>query len=250
MLTIIETIRADQPELTGLAWPGARQESLVMVWADFLHGFGGTYFGEDGSCGINSPAGVEAVDFMASLINSEASPPETVAWQAEEARTRFVEGNAIFLWHNHDLVTWLDDPERSAVAGKWGFMPTPAQPDGQTVAMTGGFAFAINPYTDNFEEAMQVLEVIASKDVQKAFAIAWGPVQYYNDLYQDPDVLAANQNAGLITPLLEFAANRPPSTNYAELSVILQEEIHSALTGTKPVPQALDDACARIEPLE
>jgi multiple sugar transport system substrate-binding protein len=221
-----------------------------MVWADFLHGFGGTYSGEDGSCGINSPAGVEAVDFMASLIDSEASPPETVAWQAEEARTRFVEGNAIFLWHNHDLVTWLDDPERSAVAGKWGFMPTPAQPDGQTVAMTGGFAFAINPYTDNFEEAVQVLEVIASEEVQKAFAIAWGPVQYYNDLYQDPEVLAANQNAGLITPLLEFTLNRPPSTNYAELSVILQEEIHSALTGTKAVPQALDDACARIEPLK
>jgi multiple sugar transport system substrate-binding protein len=249
MSLIIETIRADRPELTGVAWPGAREESLVMVWADFLYGFGGAYSEADGSCGFNSPAGVEAVTYMADLINSEAAPPETVSWQAEEARTRFVAGNAMFLWHNHDLVTWLDDPERSAVAGKWGFMPTPAQPDGRQVSMTGGFAFALNPHSDNPEEAAQVLEVIASEEVQKAFALAWGPVQYYNGLYEDPEVLEANKNANMITPLLDYALNRPPSSNYAELSLILQEELHSALTGIKPVSQALDDACARVEPL-
>ena len=250
MVQIIDTIRADRPELTGLAWPGAREESLVMVWADFLYGFGGYYFEADGRCGFNSPQGVEAVEFMAGLLDSGNSPPETTIWKAEEARSRFVEGNAIFLWHNHDLVTWLDDPERSAVADKWGFRPSPAQPNGQSASLTGGFAFAINPFTDNPEEARQVLEIIASEEVQKAFAIAWGPVQYYNGLYEDPDVLAANPNAEAIAPVLDYTLNRPPSTNYAELSATLQEELHSSLTGIKPVAQALDDACTRIEPIK
>jgi multiple sugar transport system substrate-binding protein len=187
---------------------------------------------------------------MSQLIEDGASPPETTAWLAQEAQNRFVEGNSIFLWHNHDLVTWLDDPTRSAVAGKWDFMPSPAQPDGRPVSLTGGFAFAINPYTDNPEEARQVLEVIASEEVQKAFAIAWGPVQYYQGLYEDPDVLAANQNADKVTVVLPYLLSRPPSPNYAELSSILQEELHSVLTGLKPAQQAMDDACARIEPVK
>ncbi len=250
MVNIIKTIQADRPELTGLAWPGAREESLVMVWANFLYGFGGQYFDEAGDCAFNSPEGVAAVEFMSQLIEDGASPPETTAWLAQEAQNRFVEGNSIFLWHNHDLVTWLDDPTRSAVAGKWDFMPSPAQPDGRPVSLTGGFAFAINPYTDNPEEARQVLEVIASEEVQKAFAIAWGPVQYYQGLYEDPDVLAANQNADKVTVVLPYLLSRPPSPNYAELSSILQEELHSVLTGLKPAQQAMDDACARIEPVK
>ncbi len=250
LVNIIQTIRADRPELTGLAWPGAREESLVMVWANFLYGFGGQYFDEAGNCTFNSPEGVAAVEFMTQLVNSGASPPETPAWLAQEAQNRFVEGNSIFLWHNHDLVTWLDDPERSAVAGKWDFMASPAQPNGRKVSLTGGFAFAINPYTDNPEEARQVLEVIAGEEVQKAFAIAWGPVQYYQGLYEEPDVLAANPNVDKITVVLPYLLSRPPSPNYAELSNILQEELHSAITGLKPARQAMDDACARIEPVK
>ncbi len=250
MVEIIDTITADRPELTGLAWPGAREEPLVMVWADFLHGFGGQYFDSTGQCGFNSAEGIAAVQFMADLIESGASPQETTAWTSQEAQNRFVEGNSIFLWHNHDLVTWLDDPERSAVVEKWGFRPSPAQPQGRQVALTGGFAFAINPFTDNPEEAQQVLETIASQEVQKAFAVAWGPVQYYRGLYDDPEVLAANPNADRISELLPYALNRPPSPNYAQLSSILQEELHSALTGIKPIQQALDDSCARVEAIE
>ncbi|MEW5959004.1 MAG: extracellular solute-binding protein [Chloroflexota bacterium] len=250
MVKIIDTIRAERPELTGLAWPGAREESLVMVWANFLYGFGGRYFDESGVCAFNSPEGVAAVEFMANLIASGASPAETTAWKAQEAQTRFVEGNSIFLWHNFDIATWLDNPERSAVAGQWDFMPSPAQPNGHSVGLTGGFAFAVNPHTDNMQEARQVLEVIAGQEVQKAFAIAWGPVQYYRGLYDDPEVLAANPNADRISAALDSALNRPPSTNYAELSSIVQEEVHSALTGLKPVQQALDDACARVESIK
>ena len=60
-------------------------------------------------------------------------------------------------------------------------------------------------------------------------------------------VLAANTNADLIVPVLETALNRPPSTSYAELSTIIQEEVHAALTGIKPASQAMDDACVRVD---
>lgn len=250
LLAIAQAISAENPELTGFVWEGAKEEGLVMVFAEFLLGFGGRYFDDAGQCAMNSPEGIAALEFMVNLIDSGVSPREVTAWQSEEARTRFIEGQAVFLRHNHDIVTWLDDPERSAVGGKWAVIPNPAQPGGSHTGVTGGFAFAINPFTDNLDEAAKVLQVIASEPVQKGFAIAWGPVQYYQGLYEDPEVAAANANADTIEPLLSTAVPRPPSTNYAELSSILQEEIHAALTGIKPAADALNEACSRIDEIE
>jgi len=249
LVQIAQAITAENPELSGFAWAGAKDEQLVMTWAEFLLGFGGSYFDDASQCAMNSPEGVAALSFMVDSIKSGLSPRETSAWMAQEARARFVEGNAVFLRHNHDIVVWLDDPERSAVAGKWAVMSNPAQPNGQVANATGGFAFAANPYSDNPVEAMQVLEVIASEPVQKGFAIAWGPVQYYKGLLEDADVQAANPNADTIEPLLSGAVSRPPSTRYTELSSILQDELHAAITGIKPAKQALNDACQRIDAL-
>jgi multiple sugar transport system substrate-binding protein len=250
LVRIIETITAEQQDMSGFVWAGAREESLVQVWVEFFRGFGGQYFDAEGNCAINSEAGIAAVTFMRDLIINGYSPPETTSWTSQEARTRFVEGEAIFLRSNHDIVSWLDDPERSDIGGMWGVIPNPAQPDGEQAGATGGFAFAINPFTDNREEATQVLRVIASEEVQKGFAMAWGPVQYYEGLYDDPQVQEANPNIDAVERLLPSAATRPQSTDYAQLSDVLQQELHSALTESKPVEVALNDACSRIDAIE
>jgi multiple sugar transport system substrate-binding protein len=249
MIRIADTITADRPELTAFTWPGAKDEEVVMAFSDFLHGFGGSYRDASGEYAFDSEDAVEALSFMKRLIDEGYSPQETTAWRREESQRRFVEGEAIFAWSGSDLVVWLDDPERSSVAGNWEFTTTPAQPDGEAVSISGGFAFGMNPHSDSPSAAERVLEVIASEAVQKGFALAWGPVQYYDGLYEQQDVLEANPNADKITAVLGSAISRPPSTSYTELSSILQEEIHTALTGGKTPREALEDAQARIERL-
>jgi multiple sugar transport system substrate-binding protein len=249
MIRIADTITADRPELTAFTWPGAKDEEVVMAFSDFLHGFGGSYRDASGEYAFDSEDAVEALSFMKRLIDEGYSPQETTAWRREESQRRFVEGEAIFAWSGSDLVVWLDDPERSSVAGNWEFTTTPAQPDGEAVSISGGFAFGMNPHSDSPAAAERVLEVIASEAVQKGFALAWGPVQYYDGLYEQQDVLEANPNADKITAVLGSAISRPPSTSYTELSSILQEEIHTALTGGKTPREALEDAQTRIERL-
>ncbi len=245
-----EAITADNPDMSGYVWPGGKNESLVMIWAALLHGFGGQYFEDDGTCAFNSEEGIEAVQFMNDVIASGVSPREVTAWDQEAARTRFAEGDAVFLQHNVSIVTWLDNAERSGIPGQWGLIGVPAQPGGRHSGVTGGFAFSINPYTDNLDAALKVMNVIASEEVQKAFAIAWGPVQHYEGLYEDPEVLEANPDVDKIAPVLETALSRPPSEDYAQVSAIIQEEIHSAITGIKPVETALNDACSRVDALD
>ncbi|MEO0563713.1 MAG: extracellular solute-binding protein [Chloroflexota bacterium] len=242
----VEAITADNPDLTGFTYPAAKAEALVQVWTEFFNGFGGTFFDADGTCTMNSEAGVEALSFMVNLIESGATPENVTAWDAAEARLRFVEGDAIFLRHNQDIITWLDNPERSAIGGQWGFTQNPAQPNGTPTGATGGFAFAANPFSDTPEATRIVLEVIASEEVQRGFALAWGPVQYYDGLYEDTEVAAANPNSELLGEVLPSAAPRPQSTSYSQLSQIIQDEVHAALTGGKSPADALNDACARV----
>ena len=250
MLDIIETVKADRPDMLGFTWPGARSERLTMLFADLFYAFGGEYGGnEDIAEALDDEAALEAIALMVSLIEEGVSPEATATWNPEESRRRFVEGTALFHWENNDLVTWLDDPERSAIAGLWGFEASPAEAQGRRVAVTGGFAFAANPYTDNRDDTLRVLEVIASEEVQRAFAVAWGPVQYYEGLYDIPAVAEANPNAAVISNVLEYAINRPPSERYAELSAAIQEEVHGAITGLKSPEEAFNDMLRRIEAL-
>jgi multiple sugar transport system substrate-binding protein len=178
LIEIAEAITKDDPDMTGYLWAGAKEESLTMVWSEFLYAHGGKYWDDDGACAFNSPEGAKAVEFMKSTIDTGLSPKETVSWNNDEARTRFVEGKAVFLRGPHDYITWLNNPEQSAVVDKWAFVPNPSA-GGISAGSSGGFGLAIQPYADNLEAALKVMEVIASEEVQKGCALGWGPVQYY-----------------------------------------------------------------------
>jgi multiple sugar transport system substrate-binding protein len=249
MVQIIQAVQAEDPEISGFLWPGARDEDLVMYYSTLLHAFGGSYLNADGSYAFDSEASREALEFMRQSIETGISPQVVQNWKRNEARQRFAGGNGIFLWDNNDLVIWLDDPEQSQISGNWDLMPFPAQPDGEEVSITGGFAFAVNPFSENQEAAMRVMEVISSEAVQKGFALAWGPVQYFDGLYEDPEVQNFNPNVDRLIPLLERATNRPPSESYAQLSGMLQEELNAAVTGTRSIDSVLASIAERAQAL-
>jgi maltose-binding protein MalE len=63
-------------------------------------------------------------------------------------------------------------------------------------------------------------------------------------------VKEAYPEAYQLGPVLESSLARPQHPNYAQVSTIIQDEVHSALTGVKLIQQALDDACAQIDALK
>lgn len=240
IVEIVQAVQADDPDVTGFLWPGARDEDLVMFYSTLLHSFGGSYTNPDGSYAFDSQASLEAVRFMRETIESGISPRGVQNWNRQEGRQRFTNGDGIFLWDGVDMVIWLNDPEQSQIVENWGVMTFPAQSDGKAVAITGGFAFAANPYSENVEAAINVLDVIGDVKVQKGFALAWGPVQYLTGLYDDPEVQSYNPNVETIIPLTEDARSRPPSESYAELSGIIQEQINAIVTGVVDPEEGLE----------
>jgi multiple sugar transport system substrate-binding protein len=246
VVEIVETIKEDRPEMTGWTWPAMNDTVLVNRWTEFLHGFGGQYFHDDGSSAVNSDDAVEALTYMRNLIEDGISPKEITTWKEEDAQTRFVNGNAIFHSGRQDMMFWLDDPEQSKVVDKWGFIQNPAQPDGDHAGFYEGWAFSISKFTDVPDAALKVLEVMFSFPVQKKFNLSQGPLQAHEDVYTDEEVLENNPNMELIEKVADSAVPPIPSPNYVEISDVLKRQIHSVLTGQMEPRPALEEAAQKI----
>lgn len=247
IIAACDTIQVDQPELGCWDWPAMRNVVLVNRWSEYLHGFGGSYLNDDGTCGMNSPEAVEALEFMTMLFKEGYTPQEALSWKEEDANVRFASGETIFFSGRQDLLFWINNPESSKIVDKWGFIPNPAQPGGQHSGFTEFWAFSISKFSDNPEEALGVLEEWGGFDTMKNFNLAWGPIQGHGDVYADPEVLEANPFLPLIEEIAKTALAPMPSENYGEVADILQAEIHSALSGLTTPQEALDNACAAID---
>jgi multiple sugar transport system substrate-binding protein len=247
VIAACDVIQAEQPELGCWDWPAMRDTVLVNRWSEFLHGFGGTYLNDDGTCAMSSEEALEALEFMVMLFEEGYSPEEALSWKEEDSEVRFISGETIFLSGRQSTMLRLDDSESSKVVDMWGWIPNPAQPGGRHSGFTEYWAFAISKFTDSPEEAVGVLEQWASLPSMKNFNFAWGPIQGHGDVYSDPDVMEANPNLTLIEEVAATALAPMPTANYGEVSDILMTELHSALTGLTPPQQALENVCSGVD---
>jgi multiple sugar transport system substrate-binding protein len=247
IIAACDTILKDHPDLGCWDWPAMRNVVLVNRWSEYLYGFGGKYVNDDGSCAMNSPEAVKALEFMTMLFKKGYSPQEALSWKEEDANVRFVSGQTIFFTGRQDLLFWMNDPERSKIVDKWGFIPNPAQPGGRHSGFTEFWAFSISKFSDNKEEALKVLETWSEFPVMKTFNLAWGPIQGNADVYADADVQKANPYLPLIQEIAKTALAPMPTANYGEVADILQTEVHSAMSGLKSPQEALDAACSAID---
>jgi multiple sugar transport system substrate-binding protein len=242
-------VMADDPDMTGWTWGALKDQVLVNRWVEYLNGFGGANFDDAGKCVMNDANGLAALEFMKSLFDDGITPREALTWKEEESQVRFASGTALFHTGRQDMMFWLNDPNQSKVVDMWGFIPMPAVEAGQGAGFFEGWGFSINKFSDNPEAAAKVLEVMFDFPVQKAFNLSQGPVQAHMDVYSDPDVIKNNPNMPLIQKVADTAIPPIPSPDFADITSILSEELHSHLAGLKPAQEALDDACAQIDAL-
>jgi multiple sugar transport system substrate-binding protein len=250
LIAACDTILKDNPDMGCWDWPAMRNLVLVNRWSEYLHGFGGTYKDANDKCAMNSPEGVAALEFMVSLFEDGYTPQEALSWKEEDSNIRFVSGQTLFYSGRQDLLFWLDDPARSQIAGKWGFVQNPAQPGGRHSGFTEFWAFSLSAASDNLDEAIKALNIWADTPVAVDINLGWGPIQGNQEVYADPKVLENNKYLPLIQEIAKSALAPLPSANYGEVVDLLQAEIHSALSGTKTAQQALDDACAAIDVID
>ncbi|QKT02842.1 ABC transporter substrate-binding protein [Ectothiorhodospiraceae bacterium 2226] len=237
---------APQEGMYGFVWQGRQYEGLVTNVLEYLWSNGGEVW-RDGAPVIDSPANREALSFLVALVQRDGVTPRFVTTLTEEpARRIFGDGNALFL-RNWPYAWALFERPESAVRGRVGVSALPRFAGGEAAATLGGWQLAVNPHSRRPQQAEALVAYLTSREAQKALALAYGFQPARRDLYDDPELRAAQPQLALFYPIFEQARPRPVSAHYARLSQILQAEFSAAVAGVKSPEAALRDAQRQAE---
>jgi multiple sugar transport system substrate-binding protein len=235
----------------GFIWQGARYEGLVTVFLEHLTAFGGAILNDSGEVTVDAEPAVAALTAMRDEITgSGITPPAVLAWQEEQVRLAFQNGQAAFMRNWPYAYSLVDDDAESTVAGRVRATAFPAASGGQPAAALGGAQLAINAHSDQQDDAYRLIAFLLQPEQMIERARIAGQFPSRLDLYEGDTLTAALK----IPPadaaaVIRSAVARPVTPVYGELSGILQVSLHRALTGQQAPRAALQDAAAAMRRL-
>lgn len=200
----------------GWLWQGAQAEALVCNAVSFF-GSNGAGFVEDGNIVCNSPAAVEALQFMYDLIYKYGYSPEDVLSHVPSDTTPiFEQGSSLFctVWPGNYAAMLVEDT--SKVKDCIGITTMPVGPSGtQPASCTGGWNVAVSAFSDQPEAATLFAQYLTSEENEKLNVQMTGSLPTIMSLYNDASLqesvpyLGAVKNSALPTAR---PAPRPPIT--------------------------------------
>jgi len=118
----------------------------------------------------------------------------------------------------------------------------PAFKTGKTASALGGWHIGISAYSDNKEQAWQLVKFILSYESQKRLAIdlGWNPGR--EDVYEDPELKHNLPHINVLKESFNHAVARPNVPYYTRLSQILQIYVNAAISGRMEPEEALKKA--------
>jgi ABC-type glycerol-3-phosphate transport system substrate-binding protein len=212
-------------------------EDTVVVMNSFVYSNGGSVLHDDGTCALDEPEAVEALNYLVSLL---PYAPEGAANNDSNAmRELFMNGSLATEW-------WpaLEQPSLFSSDLDWDFVNGTA-PEGKTpVGTLGGWNLVIYDKSQHKDEAWQFIEFMTSPEingqvVQLIPANIEAATKFLQDTRKGPD---------RILEQLTNARPRPLSPEYLQVSTIEQELMQALVTGTS-VNDAVASACDQINAL-
>lgn len=241
---------AGSRNLHGFVFQGKAYEGLTCDALEWVASFGGGSFVEpDGSISANNPKAVEAFKTAASWIDT-ISPKGVLAYQEEEARAVFQNGDAVFM-RNWPYAYLLSQDDASPVKGKVGMMPLPSGGEGgQHAAALGGWQWAVSAYTEVPEAAIALVRMLSDFESQRQNFLQMGVSPARLDVYDDAEVQAKGPHLTLLKEAFAGAVARPSTvtrTEYPKVSKAIWNAAYDTLSGRASAEAALADLEGRLK---
>jgi multiple sugar transport system substrate-binding protein len=227
-------------------WMGswAQAEAVVCDYAQFLGAYGGKFLDPSGKPLFNQDGGVQALQFMKSLLDQGlADPASTSALEADVLKAFAQRRIAMNLNWTFQLAA-AKDPKQSKVTHDGVLiMHTPSgSAGGPAPGCNGGQPVMITSGCKHVPEAWEFIKFITSAPVQDDFAKDSLPI--WSSSYSNPKVVDAGgkQLVDVAKTQLVDMILRPQVTNYNSASQALQVQIQRALLGKTDPQTALNTA--------
>ncbi|MCC0179174.1 ABC transporter substrate-binding protein [Waterburya agarophytonicola K14] len=224
----------------GYVWQGKQYEGLAAMFVEILQGSGAFWVDPDTlEVGLDRPQAIEAVEFLRQAIALQVSPPGVTTYAEEETRLLFQNGKVAFLrnWpYVYSLA--LDSP----IAGKYSIKPMVHAVGQSSGATLGGWGIGIAKTSKHPDAAWEVIKFLSSEASQREFILATGFVPSRVALFNDKAIVAKYNYYPKLLGVVQSSALRPPISQYAQASDILQRYLSAAITGKMTPEKAMQAA--------
>ncbi|UTE77485.1 ABC transporter substrate-binding protein [Rossellomorea sp. KS-H15a] len=194
----------------------------------------------DGKPNYNSPAGVEALQFMTDLIHKYKVSPQNVQQDGEV--TLFLQGkNAIQFNGPWMMEQW----DKAGI--NYGVAEVPQLGTEQQAVYANGHNFVIPASVDNKDKLAGIndfLKFTAENAMEWAKS---GQAPASKAIYEENEEFQKMVQQPIVAKSFEYAKFAPRVANWGQVSEPLWAEVNLALLGKKDPKQALDDATKKAE---
>ncbi|MBO0853016.1 MAG: ABC transporter substrate-binding protein [Nocardia sp.] len=215
----------------------APYEGLTANAAEVINAYGGSFVGPDGKTAtVNSPQSRDGLRVLADAYRDGDIPKEAVSFKEAESQNAFSSGKLMFLrtWPNFYGVAGSD---ASSVKNSFGATTLPGK-DGIGASTLGGYNAAISAYSRHKATALDFLRYLIGEDAQRIVSEgALPPVR--SSMYDDPALIAKFPYLPTLKESVANAVPRPVTPYYTAVSKAIQDNAYAALTGAKPVDDAI-----------
>jgi len=204
---------------------------------------GGDVIGADGAVTLDSIQALEAARFMYEVVHAHrlTSPELTTPDYGLHPEKGFWEGKAVFVTER-PITTFGMFQQQSPLWESVGIAPHPRGPRGTcSVSFLGGWHYCIPKAARNPVTAAEFIRFMTSREVQKERAMRGGPLPVLRDLYEDPEILAANPHYEVLRDIVFTARSRHRIPRYLDVSRAMQRTLYAMLCGRKTPEQAVAD---------
>jgi multiple sugar transport system substrate-binding protein len=228
-------------DVAGFIFQGQQYEGLTVDAMEFMTSFGGSVLDESGGKVVltDGPEALEGLTFMRSLLESGATPRIIATFTEEESRYAFQNGDAAML-RNWPYVYGLMSTGTSKVIDKFDVAPLPGRNPGEATGVLGGANVALSAYSRHPELAWEALECLTGPDYQRAMATSRNELPTLQELYDDPEVQAAQPYLAVARTALDTAHPRPVSPYYPDVTIAISRAANAVVTGGLTPEQAIE----------
>jgi multiple sugar transport system substrate-binding protein len=226
-----------------------KYEGLTVNFSEAVNSAGGVVVDDQGKPNVNTPEAKQGLSFLAEGVKSGMIPKGAITYQEETGRRAFMEGKLIFhrQWPYQFALANATDGS-SKVAGKFAVAPLPGS-SGPGKSSLGGLNLAISKFGKNKGSALEFIKFMTSEAEEKVQLEKTSEAPVYASLYDDAGLQKKFPYLPMLKASVENAVPRPAVVKYGDTTLAIQEEAYAALTGKKPVDQALADLQSKLETL-
>lgn len=202
-----------------------QNESLTCAMLEFYWEKGGEVVNEEGKSVLDQDILAETLAEMRDVIQSGTAAAGTETFGTTEARNVVTAGNAVFARDWLSGYEPYNDEETSSVAGNMEITSLPSY------GTLGGWGVMVSAYSANKEAAVEFAKFRASEEAQLIASDLADITPTLKSAYEGGEFLEKKPDLPKFLPVLENSRPRPQTPFYAEISGIMQLEIHSVITG-------------------